>query len=320
MCRYHTYSQTNVEIRIYNRKICRRDYAGVFEGFVTASDSTLHIFIPDYQGNITGVYNSARNCLEQFTDYYPYGLPHASATSPSVNRRKYGGKELTTDCGLNLCDFSARWHNPAFPAFTTPDPMADTYTPLSPYTYCGGDPINQIDPTGKDFIILIAPEGASSYGHMGAIIQNKKGNYFYITAGANEAVNFFSVVSNSNIDGGMMIKQLESNSNKDAIEEVKSYDTQNSEYTDYIVFDTSKEIDDKIYDSAVNKQKDINNKNTYYRVLTNNCADIIEDVIEKGTGIDLPTGLSPSPNTFFNNIIEQKDEIQKKLDEIQKKK
>ena len=141
--------------------ISRRDYVGQFEfvadtlertllpeGFITAADSTFHVFIPDYQGNIVGVYNSATNSLEQFTDYYPYGLPHASATAPTVNRRKYGAKELTTDHGLNLYDFAARFHNPAFPAFTTPDPLAEKYHPVSPYLYCGGDPINLVDPTG----------------------------------------------------------------------------------------------------------------------------------------------------------------------------
>ena len=141
--------------------LSRRDYVGQFEfvadtlertllpeGFVTAGDNVFHAYIPDYQGNIVGVYNSSTNTLEQFTDYYPYGLPHASATAPTANRRKYGAKELTADLGLNLCDFAARWHNPAFPAFTTPDPMASDYYPTSPYLYCGGDPINLIDPTG----------------------------------------------------------------------------------------------------------------------------------------------------------------------------
>ena len=141
--------------------LSKRDYIGQFEfvadtlertllpeGYITAADSTFHAYIPDYQGNIVGVYNSATNTLEQFTDYYPYGLPHASATAPTANRRKYGAKELLTANGLNLYDFAARWHNPAFPAFTTPDPLAESYYPTSPYAYCSGDPVNLVDPTG----------------------------------------------------------------------------------------------------------------------------------------------------------------------------
>ena len=59
------------------------------EGFVTACDNVFHAYIPDYQGNIVGVYNSSTNTLEQFTDYYPYGLPHDSVTDCS----RYGREQ-----------------------------------------------------------------------------------------------------------------------------------------------------------------------------------------------------------------------------------
>ena len=69
------------------------------------------------------------------------------------NRRWYGSKELTTDHGLNTYDFEARWLAPAFPRFTTPDPLSTDYHPISPYAYCGANPINLIDPTGMDWIV-----------------------------------------------------------------------------------------------------------------------------------------------------------------------
>ncbi len=37
--------------------------------------------------------------------------------------------------------------------FTTIDPHAENYYYLSPYSYCGGDPINAIDPDGRDWYI-----------------------------------------------------------------------------------------------------------------------------------------------------------------------
>ena len=77
--------------------LIKRDYVGQFEfengelvriampeGFVTMADSTYHAYIPDYQGNIVGVYNARKNSFEQFTDYYPYGLPHASISSEAA--------------------------------------------------------------------------------------------------------------------------------------------------------------------------------------------------------------------------------------------
>ena len=110
----------------------------------------------DYQGNIVGVYNARKNSFEQFTDYYPYGMPHASISSEAagaeVNRRKFGGKELMSHHGLNLYDFVARLHNPAFPHFTTPDPLAEKFKHLSPHLFCAGDPINLIVPTGMKWL------------------------------------------------------------------------------------------------------------------------------------------------------------------------
>ena len=38
--------------------------------------------------------------------------------------------------------------------FTTIDPHAESYYHLSPYSYCGGDPVNAIDPDGKIVIFI----------------------------------------------------------------------------------------------------------------------------------------------------------------------
>ena len=113
--------------------------------------ATYHLYAFDHQGNVIGVYNTKTATLEQTTDYYPYGLPHATATYHSdCNRRLYSAKELTTEAGLNAYDFAARWQSPALPIFTTPDPLAEDYLPIGPHVFCGGDPINNIDPRGMD--------------------------------------------------------------------------------------------------------------------------------------------------------------------------
>ncbi len=89
----------------------------------------------------------------EFTDYYPYGIPHATAYSPEANRRKFGGKEYTSEFGFSSCDFGARLYSPLLCGFDSPDPKASTYTHISPYTYCAADPVNFIDPTGEEVIL-----------------------------------------------------------------------------------------------------------------------------------------------------------------------
>ena len=107
--------QTVISVR--GDTLSRRDYLGPYlftdnefdryetaEGYITPDD-VYHAYIPDYQGNIVGVYNTSSVALEQHTDYYPYGLPFADSYGPTANRRKYGAKELTPDLGLNAYDF-----------------------------------------------------------------------------------------------------------------------------------------------------------------------------------------------------------------------
>jgi len=55
--------------------------------------------------------------------------------------------------GLNWYDFGARYYYGIVPAFMTMDPLAETYYSVSPYAYCGNNPVNRIDPTGKDWVI-----------------------------------------------------------------------------------------------------------------------------------------------------------------------
>ena len=44
--------------------------------------------------------------------------------------------------------FGARTYAPDIARFWQPDPMLHNYHWLSPYAYCGGDPINRIDSDG----------------------------------------------------------------------------------------------------------------------------------------------------------------------------
>ena len=55
--------------------------------------------------------------------------------------------------GLDLCDFLARQYDPATGLFTTMDPLCEKYYHISPYAYCAGNPVNAVDPDGKDWYI-----------------------------------------------------------------------------------------------------------------------------------------------------------------------
>ena len=64
------------------------------------------------------------------------------------NAYLYGGKELQTFFGIDWYDSGARFQK-TDGTFSSLDPMAESYYPISPYAYCAGDPVNLIDPDGN---------------------------------------------------------------------------------------------------------------------------------------------------------------------------
>jgi RHS repeat-associated protein len=88
-------------------------------------------------------------------NYSRYGKPIASESSnPEFQPYKYGDKEQETMMGLSQYDFHARQMDyTVVPRFTTIDPLAEKYYSISPYAYCGGNPIRFVDPTGMDIKI-----------------------------------------------------------------------------------------------------------------------------------------------------------------------
>ena len=151
------------------------------EGYVTLSDSKYHYYLKDHQGNNRVVINQSGS-VEETNHYYPFGGVFASTTN--VQPYKYNGKEYDTKKGLNLYDYGARHYDAALGRLTTFDPLAEKHYSESLYTYCYSNPINCIDPNGKDGIYIAFPDYKIStpigkignLGHAGVLlIDNKTG-------------------------------------------------------------------------------------------------------------------------------------------------
>ncbi len=108
----------------------------------------------------------------------------SKAAGKLENKFKFSSKELQIQefsdfSGLNLYDFHARQHDPQIGRFLQIDPMADSYFKFTPYNYVANNPINGIDPDGRDIIFLNASTGAKGAGHAAVIIGNPKDGWFY---------------------------------------------------------------------------------------------------------------------------------------------
>ena len=113
------------------------------------SGNMRYYYLKDYQGNNCVVLNQ-NGVVQQINHYYPYGSLMGEGFNASSQPYRYSGKELVTLENLNLSDFGARWLDSPSGTFITMDPLCEDYNAISPYVYCGGNPVRNIDPTGCD--------------------------------------------------------------------------------------------------------------------------------------------------------------------------
>lgn len=158
------------------------------DGYLDCSEQDFRYFVRDYQGNIRTVYGSALKNLKfieidkpprhlatvpfdwfdrgdmqyielqktvtyQRMQYYPFGLPYEAHYQPEEQPYKYGGKEFIELHGYDSYDFDARMYYPALCRFMTMDLLCEKYYSISPYAYCNNNPVNYVDPDGRDWYI-----------------------------------------------------------------------------------------------------------------------------------------------------------------------
>ena len=92
-----------------------------------------------------------------YQEYHPYGSIayslHKNDTDVNQQRYKFTGKERDSETGLDY--FGARYYSSDLSIWLSVDPLASKYPSMSPYMYVAGNPINLVDPDGKqigDFI------------------------------------------------------------------------------------------------------------------------------------------------------------------------
>jgi RHS repeat-associated protein len=112
------------------------------------------IYLTDHLGNNRVVAN-AGGTVVQTNHYYPYGMTFAEGSSPNLQPYKFGGKEKENWKNIGSFDFGARIYHPGLGEFGQGDPMMEKYYSVSPYGYCGGNPVNNVDLHGDTITTVI---------------------------------------------------------------------------------------------------------------------------------------------------------------------
>ena len=109
-----------------------------------------HYFATDHLGSVRLVVSADGQVIER-NDYYPSGclITENIDGETVILPYKYNGKELDPMHGLYTYDYGARQYDPATILWDRMDPLCEDNPEVSPYAYCGDNPVNAIDPDGK---------------------------------------------------------------------------------------------------------------------------------------------------------------------------
>lgn len=128
-------------------------YVGAdYVGIDSHRNYAYYYYVHDHLGNVRITRNSQGYYADQSLEYYPSGVLFDRSAEKERQPYMFGGKELVSMHGLNQYDFTGRWQDPVIPRFTSMDPLCEKYYSVSPYVYCGNNPINRIDPTGREWL------------------------------------------------------------------------------------------------------------------------------------------------------------------------
>lgn len=107
-------------------------------------------YLTDHLGSTRMVMGPDGKTVDASFYYMAYGLEQTDADSPTSSTEfRFSGKEKLQALGdANIYDFGARLYLPEYGIWNAADPLSEKYYASTPYAYCAGNPIGNIDPDG----------------------------------------------------------------------------------------------------------------------------------------------------------------------------
>ena len=270
----------------------------------TIQSAGVNYFIRDHLGSVRAVVDHTGKTVER-NDYYPFGGRHEnSALSLSAtNRYKFGGKESLEQVNLDMLDFGARFYDPRIARWNTQDPLAEKNNTQSPYAFCNNNPVNVIDPDGKDGIYVTFPQyradGYPFTGHAGVLlIDNKSGYTKYYEYGRyrgdpNGFVNNYPVPNVVMENGYPTAESLNNVLSVISNESGKSQRLEGA-YVRSDDFDAMNEYAKQKLAERTDPDRE------KYDIFTNNCGTFAHEVLKQDKQVDAPMIVDPRPVSIID--------------------
>lgn len=114
---------------------------------------------------------------------------------------KFNGKELDEETGFYY--YGARYYDPRISIWMSIDPSAEKMPNVSPYAFCGNNPISNIDPDGRYFFGLFGSTSSERRMARAERFASKVGGSVVVGGSGRASVNYDAKGSS---DGGMSFK------------------------------------------------------------------------------------------------------------------
>ena len=234
----------------------------------------------------------------------------------ATNRYRYNWKEeQELAAGLPYTDYGARLFDPDHCTWLSPDPLSGKYPGVYPYAFCAGDPVNYVDPDGRDAILIVFPDYKIRYnglklpllGHAGILlIDRKSGLTKYYEYGRYDEADK-GIVRNRSIPN--VIIGADGKPTQQSLKKVlHSVSKQSGDNGRIIGAYVESDDFDSMRQYAEDRMADNNNDNRReYDIINNNCGTFAAETISAAKDVKGPQKLKARPISLINSYLKMKE-------------